>query len=86
MMSHGTNYSEVYRQVGDYVGSVLNGEKPENWWPIYNVLDDEPAPRHSYPQAPLGSDHSRHCGSFPGSPSRVSGQATWRSIAPIGVP
>jgi pyruvate/2-oxoacid:ferredoxin oxidoreductase beta subunit len=33
-----------------------------------------------------GSDHSRHCGSFPGSPSRVSGQATWRSIVPIGVP
>jgi hypothetical protein len=29
----------------------------------------------------LGSDHSRHCGSFPGSPSRVSGQAVWRSIA-----
>src|ERR1700738_1942641 len=53
---------------------------------IYNILDDELAPRHSYPQAPLGSDHSRHCGSFPGSPSRVSGQATWRSIVPIDVP
>jgi hypothetical protein len=49
-------------------------------------LGDELAPRHSRPQAPLGSDHSRHCGSFPGSPSRVSGQATWRSIVPIDVP
>jgi putative ABC transport system substrate-binding protein len=29
-MSYGTNYSEAYRQVGDYVGRVLNGEKPEN--------------------------------------------------------
>src|ERR1035437_6482580 len=54
--------------------------------PIYNILDDELVPRHSRPQAPLGSDHSRHCGSFPGSPSRVSGQATWRSIVPIDVP
>jgi hypothetical protein len=33
--------------------------------PIYNILDDELAPRRSRPQAPLGSDHSRHCGSFP---------------------
>lgn len=30
-----------------------------------------------------GSDHGRHCGSFPGSPSRVSCQATWRSSLPI---
>src|SRR5258705_11599152 len=42
--------------------------------------------RHSHPQAPLGSDHSRHCGSFPGSPSSVSGPATWRSIVPIDGP
>jgi hypothetical protein len=34
----------------------------------------ELAPRHSRPQAPLGSDHSRHCGPFPGSPSRVQAQ------------
>src|ERR1700675_3691311 len=54
--------------------------------PIYNILDDEHAPRHSRPQAPLGSDHSRHCGPFPGSPSRVRGQATWRSIVPIDAP
>src|ERR1700724_2764797 len=54
--------------------------------PIYNILDDELAPRHSRPQAPLDSDHSRHCGSFPRSPSWVRGQATWRSIGPIGVP
>src|SRR6202035_4843939 len=54
--------------------------------PIYSILDAELAPRHSHPQVPLGSDHSRHCGSFPGSPSRVSGQATWRSIVPIGLP
>src|SRR6202035_4918636 len=43
-------------------------------------------PRHSRPKAPLGSDHSRHCGPFPGSPSRVIGQATWRSIVPIDGP
>ena len=30
LMSYGTNYSEAYRQVGDYVGRVLNGDKPEN--------------------------------------------------------
>jgi len=28
--SYGTNYPEAYRQVGDYLGRVLNGEKPEN--------------------------------------------------------
>jgi len=30
LISYGTNYPEAYRQVGDYVGRVLNGEKPEN--------------------------------------------------------
>ena len=30
LMSYGTNYAEAYRHVGDYVGRVLNGEKPEN--------------------------------------------------------
>ena len=30
MLSYGPNYAEAYRQVGDYVGRVLNGEKPEN--------------------------------------------------------
>ena len=29
-MSYGTNYPEAYRQVGDYLGRVLNGEKPED--------------------------------------------------------
>jgi hypothetical protein len=48
-------------------------------------LDDELAPKHLRPQAPLGSDHSRHCGPFPGSLSRMSGQATWRSIVLIDV-
>jgi hypothetical protein len=47
-----------------------------------------PAARAEQVQAvPLIVDaDSRHCGSFPGSPSRVSGQATWRSIVPIDVP
>ena len=30
LASYGTNYPEAYRQVGDYLGRVLNGEKPEN--------------------------------------------------------
>jgi putative ABC transport system substrate-binding protein len=30
LVSYGTNYSEAFRQVGDYLGRVLNGEKPEN--------------------------------------------------------
>jgi hypothetical protein len=38
-----------------------------------SILDDELAPRHSRPQASLGSDHSRHCGSFPGSWRKVRG-------------
>jgi putative ABC transport system substrate-binding protein len=27
---YGTNYPEAFRQVGDYISRVLNGEKPEN--------------------------------------------------------
>jgi ABC-type uncharacterized transport system substrate-binding protein len=30
LVSYGTNYPEAYGQVGDYLGRVLNGEKPEN--------------------------------------------------------
>jgi putative ABC transport system substrate-binding protein len=30
LASYGTNYPEAYRQVGEYVGRVLNGEKPED--------------------------------------------------------
>jgi putative tryptophan/tyrosine transport system substrate-binding protein len=30
LVSYGTNYPEAYRQVGDYLGRVLNGEKPED--------------------------------------------------------
>ena len=30
LASYGTDYPEAYRQVGDYLGRVLNGEKPEN--------------------------------------------------------
>jgi len=29
-VSYGTNYPEAYRQAGDCLGRVLNGEKPEN--------------------------------------------------------
>ena len=38
LMSYGTNYSEAYRKVGDYVGRVLNGEKPENL-PVQQVTN-----------------------------------------------
>jgi hypothetical protein len=48
------------------------------WMPIYSTLDDAIAPRHSRPQLSPGSDHSRHCGAFHGSPSRASGRAVWR--------
>jgi putative ABC transport system substrate-binding protein len=30
LVSYGPNYPEAYRQVGEYLGRVLNGEKPEN--------------------------------------------------------
>ena len=30
LVSYGTNYPEAYRQMGDYLGRMLNGEKPEN--------------------------------------------------------
>jgi putative ABC transport system substrate-binding protein len=30
LVSYGTNYREARGQVGDYLGRVLNGEKPEN--------------------------------------------------------
>jgi putative ABC transport system substrate-binding protein len=29
LVSYGTNYPDAYRLVGDYIGRVLNGEKPE---------------------------------------------------------
>src|SRR3954452_21019177 len=57
-----------------------------DWSLTYKILDDAIVPRHSRPQLSPGSDHSRHCGSFHGSPSRVSGQAVWRSTGPIDVP
>ena len=38
LASYGTNYPEAYRQVGDYIGRVLNGEKPENL-PVQQVTN-----------------------------------------------
>jgi len=30
LLSYGTNYPAAYAQVGEYLGRVLNGEKPED--------------------------------------------------------
>ena len=30
MVSYGPDYAEAYRQVGEYLGRVLNGERPED--------------------------------------------------------
>ncbi len=40
LVSYGTNYLEAYRQVGDYLGRTLNGEKPENL-PVQRVTKVE---------------------------------------------
>jgi hypothetical protein len=41
LLSYGPNYAEAYRQVGDYLGRVLNGEKPGNL-PVQQVTKLEP--------------------------------------------
>lgn len=40
LLSYGPNYTEARRQVGDYLGRVLNGEKPENL-PVQQVTKVE---------------------------------------------
>ena len=40
LVSYGPNYAEARRQVGDYLGRVLNGEKPENL-PVQQVTKFE---------------------------------------------
>ena len=47
--------------------------------PIYNILDDELAPRHSRPQALLGSDHRRTVFSIPVLRSDLSASLALRS-------
>src|SRR5258708_36517610 len=57
-----------------------------NCSPIYNALDDEPGPTPWHQPVPLGSNHSHHCGTVLGSPSRPGGPASSLSIGPIDVP
>jgi putative ABC transport system substrate-binding protein len=40
LISYGTNYTDAYRQVGEFVGHVLKGEKPENM-PVQQVTKIE---------------------------------------------
>jgi putative ABC transport system substrate-binding protein len=40
LASYGTDYPEAYRQLGDYLGRVLNGENPENL-PVQRVTKVE---------------------------------------------